>query len=194
MKALILTLSLFLFGCSTGKSLIQPNSIKGWKTENGGQWTVSDGILYGEKKASNPKHALLISEEEFADFKLIVEYKAINGNSGFYFRLAPEDNPVGYKGYHAEIDAKGSNAGGLFDVAIAWIHKPDPEKVAGAFKTKDWNTMEIIAVGDQIDISLNGEKMTSLKAQRSPKGKLGIQLHANENTKIKFRKIEITEL
>ena len=54
--------------------------------------------------------------------------------------------------------------------------------------------MEIIAVGDQIDISLNGEKMTSLQAQRSTKGKLGIQLHANENTKIKFRKIEITEL
>lgn len=194
MKYLIILTSLLFFGCTSKIELIQPDSIKGWTTENGGTWTVKNGILYGEKKASNPKHALLISEKEFSDFKLVVEYKAIHGNSGFYFRLAPENNPVGYKGYHAEIDAKGTNAGGLFDVAVAWMNKPDPNRVAKAFKAGDWNTMEIIAIGDQIDISLNGKKMTSIKAQRSSKGKLGIQLHANENTRIKFRKIEINEL
>ena len=194
MKYLTLILFTFLIGCTSSESLIQTDSTAGWKTENGGTWTVKNGILYGEKKASNPKHALLISDNEYANFKLTMEYKAINGNSGFYFRLAPEKNAVGYKGYHAEIDTNGTNAGGLYDLAVAWMNKPDPKLAAKAFKKDEWNFMEIIAVGEQIDISLNGIKMTSLKAQRSSKGKLGIQLHSNENTKIKFRNIQIIKL
>ena len=174
--------------------MIEPSSFEGWTTENGGKWTVENGVMYGEKKASNPKHALLVTEKEYADFKLTMEYLAINGNSGFYFRLAPANNPVGYKGYHADIDALGKYSGGLFDVAVEWMNKPDPADIAKIFNLDGWNTMEIQAVGEKIDISLNGTKVTSMKSQRSVKGKLAIQLHSNENTRIKFRNIEITEL
>lgn len=189
-----LLIILLVSGCTSKTSLIQANSIEGWETINGGQWSVKDGILSGEKSAKNPKHCILISKQEFKDFKLTVEYLAVNGNSGFYFRLQAEDNPVGFKGFHAEIDSKGTNAGGIFDVGIKWMFKPDEALVKKAFKPGNWNTMVIEAVGQQIDISLNSHKMTSLKSDRSKKGKLGVQLYANENTQIKFRKIEITEL
>lgn len=181
-------------GCTSSESLILTNSIEGWTTENGGQWKVEDGVLFGEKKASNPKHCLLISEKEYADFKLTMDYKSIKGNSGFYFRLAPENNPVGYKGYHAEIDSDGKNAAGLYDVAVDWMSQPDEALIKKVFKPGDWNTMVIEAVGEQIDITLNGIKITSLRSQRSAKGKFGVQLHANENTQIKFRNLIITEL
>ena len=185
---------LFLVGCASKTSLIEANSIEGWEEINDAEWSVENGILYGEKDARIAKHCILVSKQEYKDFKIKVEYLAINGNSGFYFRLQPENNPVGFKGFHADIDATGKHSGGLFDVGVKWMNKPEPKEVAKVFKLGDWNTMEIEAIGDQVDITLNGTKMTSLKSNRSSKGKLGIQLHSNENTKIKFKTIEITEL
>ena len=195
MKIILCLLTfLILSGCSTQGNLINSSPLEDWETIDGGKWSVNNGILFGEKDAKNPKHCILISKEEFKNFKLTVEYLAINGNSGFYFRLQPEDNPVGFKGYHAEIDSKGTNAGGIFDVGVKWTSKPEMELVKKAFRPGDWNTMVIEAIGEQIDITLNGYKMTSLKSGRSEKGKLGVQLHANESTQIKFKKIEIIEL
>jgi hypothetical protein len=194
MKLLMSVLCLFLIGCVSKVSLIQSNLSDTWETINGGEWSVKGGVLFGEKDAKNTKHCILISKEKFKDFKLTVEYLAMKGNSGFYFRLQPENNPIGFKGYHAEIDSKGTNAGGIFDVGVKWMSQPDKALVQKAFKPGDWNTMIIEALGEQINITLNGHKMTSLKSKRSEKGKLGVQLHANENTQIKFKKIEIIEL
>ena len=174
-------------------NLIEPDSIKGWKVEKEGRWSVEDGVLSGEKDAKIAHHCLLVSEEAFSDFRLEMEYLAIKGNSGFYVRLQPADNGVGYAGYHVEIDSKGSNAGGLFDVAVKWLVKPDPALAKKAFKPGEWNHMVIEAQGQKIVTTLNGVQMVSHKGDRAFSGKLGIQLHANENTKIKFRNMRITE-
>ena len=83
MKYLLCLLCALITGCSSSKSLIKENSIDGWKTVNGGEWTVENGILSGSKVAEISKHCLLVSDQEFSNFKLDIEYKAINGNSGF---------------------------------------------------------------------------------------------------------------
>ena len=183
-----------LSGCVTNSSLIRQNDLKGWKTLNGGEWTVENGVIFGTKDAAIDKHCLLISEREFDDFHLSLEYNSIKGNSGFYFRLAPADNPLGLKGYHAEIDSKGSNAGGLYDVAVEWLFKPDKTLIEKAFKPGEWNKMTIKAIGQDITVSLNGHEMSSITNDRSNRGSLGVQLHANENTQIKLKNIRITEL
>ena len=183
-----------LSGCVTNSSLIRQNNLDGWKTLNGGEWTVENGVIFGTKDAAANKHCLLISEREFDDFHLNLEYKSINGNSGFYFRLAPAENPLGLKGYHAEIDSEGSNAGGLYDVAVEWLSKPDKALIKKAFKPGKWNKMTIKAIGQDITVSLNGYKMSSITNNRSNRGSLGVQLHANENTQIKLKNIRITEL
>ena len=183
-----------LSGCVTESSLIRQNNLKGWKALNGGEWTVENGVIFGTKDAAVDKHCLLISESEFDDFRLSLEYNSIKGNSGFYFRLAPADNPLGWKGYHAEIDSKGSNAGGLYDVAVEWLFKPDKALIEKAFKPGEWNKMTIKAIGQDITIWLNGHEMSSITNDRSNRGSLGVQLHANENTQIKLKNIRITEL
>ncbi|MDE0821888.1 MAG: DUF1080 domain-containing protein [Opitutales bacterium] len=183
-----------LSGCVTNSSLIRQNNLKGWKTLNDGEWTVENGVIFGTKDAAVDKHCLLISEREFDDFQLSLEYNSIKGNSGFYFRLAPADNPLGLKGYHAEIDSKGSNAGGLYDVAVEWLFKPDKALIEKAFKPGKWNKMTIKAIGRNITVSLNGHEMSSITNDRSNRGSLGVQLHANENTQIKLKNIRITEL
>jgi hypothetical protein len=183
-----------LSGCVTNSSLIRQNNLKGWKTLNGGEWTVENGAIFGTKDAAIDKHCLLISEREFDDFHLSLEYNSIKGNSGFYFRLTPADNPLGLKGYHAEIDSKGSNAGGLYDVAVEWLFKPDKALIEKAFKPGKWNKMTIKAIGQDITIWLNGHEMSAITNDRSNRGSLGVQLHANENTQIKLKNIRITEL
>ena len=183
-----------LSGCATEISLIGPDSLTGWKTINGGEWEVEDGVFYGTKDADIDKHCLLISEREFGDFRLRLEYKAVKGNSGFYFRLAPAENALGFKGYHAEIDSNGTNAGGLYDVAVEWLEKPNEKLVAKAFKPGNWNTMTIKAVGRDITVWLNGHQMSSINNDRSERGRLGVQLHAGEDTQIKLKNIRITEL
>ena len=174
--------------------LFQADSLEGWETINGGDWTVVNGVFSGSKAADIDKHCLLVSTQEFADFELSLDYKAIHGNSGFYFRLAPENNGLGFKGYHAEIDATGKNVGGIYDVAVEWITKPEEELVAQAFKPGDWNTMKVSAKGKDIIVWLNGHKMSEIDFDRSAKGKLGFQLHAGENTQIQIKNLNITEL
>ena len=174
--------------------LIASDSIDGWESLNDGKWTVTNGELYGTKDAAIAKHSLLVSKQSFTNFEARVVYKAIHGDSGFYFRLQPAENGVGFEGYHAEIRSDGTNVGGIFDVAVDWITKPDPALTKKAFKPNDWNEMIIRAVDKDITIDLNGHRMSSIVGERTMSGKLGIQLHANEATEVKFRSISIKEL
>ena len=193
-SGLLIALCVLPFGCGAKSiSLMPSKDIEGWETLNGGDWVLKDGVLAGSKDAAIAKHCILLSKETFGDFTCVVEYKAVNGNSGFYFRLTPSDNKVGFAGYHAEIDSKGKNAGGLFDVAVKWIVQPDPKLIAKAFKPGAWNTMTIHAAGQDIRVLLNGHEMSHIEGKRELRGKFGVQLHANENTQVQFRKIEITE-
>lgn len=195
--ARILTLTLLtalLNGCQTQTQLFQPNTLQGWSTLNGGQWTAQDGIFEGTKDAALDKHCLLLSDREFADFRLNLEYKALHGNSGFYFRLTPAQNGLGFAGYHAEIDTNGTHAGGLYDVAVDWLHKPDETLVQQAFRPGKWNTMTIEAIGQAIKIWLNGHLTTELTNDRSASGRLGVQLHAGEATRIQLKNLRVTEL
>ena len=188
--------ALTLTGClaTSSISLIAPDSIDGWESLNDGKWTVTNGELYGTKDAAIAKHSLLVSQQSFTNFEARVVYKAIHGDSGFYFRLQPAKNGVGFEGYHAEIRSDGTNVGGIFDVAVDWITKPDPALTKEAFNPNDWNEMVIRAVGKEITVDLNGHRMSAITGERTMSGKLGIQLHANEATEVKFRSILIKEL
>ncbi len=181
-------------GCQTQTRLFQPDTLQGWSTLNGGDWTVQDGVFDGTKDAAIDEHCLLLSDREFADFRLSLEYKALHGNSGFYFRLTPAENGLGFAGYHAEIDAGGTNAGGLYDVAVDWLHKPDEALLQQAFRPGKWNTMTIESIGQDIKVWLNGHLTTELTNDRSASGRLGVQLHAGEATRIQLKNLRVTEL
>lgn len=182
-------------GASSSESVsVTLDSLDDWETLNGGEWTEEDGVLTGTKDAAIDKHCLLLSKREFADFRLSLEYQALHGNSGFYFRLTPAENGLGFAGYHAEIDANGTNAGGLYDVAVDWLHKPDEALVRQAFRPGEWNVMTIEAVGRDVKVRLNGHLTTELTNDRSAAGRLGVQLHAGEATRIRLKNLRVTEL
>jgi hypothetical protein len=176
------------------KPLLNGNNLDGWTAAPGGNWSVSNGVLTGTSPASEKRHGVLISEQSYTNFEVRLEYLAVAGNSGFYFRSEPKDHVVSIAGFQAEIDATGKNCGGLYEtLGRKWVVTPD--KSIQAFKPGEWNSMTVRAVENHITITLNGVTTADLPNDTGrPAGHFGFQLHGGQEMNISFRNILIKEL
>ncbi len=185
-------------GAEQGKSisLFNGSNLNGWVVMHGGEWAVDDGLLVGKNGTNwttNPEKSgsWLRSEKQYGDFILELEY-AINprGNSGIFFRSAAEKNPA-FTGYEMQVLADHGReptrhtTGAIYEVVAA---SKNPSKPAN-----EWNHVRIEARGEQIEITLNGEKIVDLKNDRSARGYIGLQNHDNRSV-VRFRNIHITPL
>ena len=170
-------------------------TLGGWSKIGGGDWEVVDGVIHGTSKRSEKRHGHLITNAKYSDFKLRVEYKAIAGNSGLYFRVDQTGGNVGVKGFQAEIDPN-KDAGGLYETGgRGWVVKPSAEQVASWYKPDEWNTMTVTAQGKNVTVTVNGK--TSAELVDDPgrqQGYIAVQLHGGQDMDVMFRRIEIVEL
>ena len=74
----------------------------------------------------------------------------------------------------------------------------DYKELAKVIREDDWNDVHIIARGNTILHLLNGRVMCVLidddPANRSPEGKLGVQVHTGPPMKVEFRAIQLKKL
>ena len=77
---------------SAWRDLFDGESLNGWQaTGNPDGWTVEDGMI----KCLAQKGRYLVTEEQFEDFELTIEYKTLpDVNSGLFFRLSDLNDPV----------------------------------------------------------------------------------------------------
>ena len=154
------------------KLLFDGTTKNGWHVFNnrtdGSAWKVVDGTLHLDPKAKGPKGeggGDIISEAEFENFHLKLEYKlAQGGNSGVIiqaqedpkYRYAwvtgPEIQIIDNNG-HADAKNKKHRAGDLYDLVEA---VPETVKPIG-----EWNQMEVMAKDGKLDLFLNGTKVVS---------------------------------
>ncbi|QNL48243.1 DUF1080 domain-containing protein [Olivibacter sp. SDN3] len=166
--------------------LFNGQDLTGWKAlgkEN--QWIVKDGVLTSPRSGAN-----LVSEKEFDDFKLHVEFRYQEGsNSGVYLRGRYEvqiiDNP--------KTDHPNSHSfGGVYGFLV-------PSEMA-LLGPNEWQTYDITLNGRMITIVANGK--TIIANQEIP-GITGGALDSNEGESgpiyiqgdhgpIEFRKIIVT--
>lgn len=174
------------------KPLFDGKTLKGWHALPGGKWEVSDGAIVGTSASSESRHGLLVSDKSFGDFTIRLKFKAIKGNSGFYFRADEVGSGVGVHGFQAEIDAS-KDVGGLYETGgRAWVVQPSAEDVATWFKPQEWNQMTVSAHGRRVVVHVNGRKTAELKNDKGRlKGHLGLQLHGGQEMHVMFRDIEI---
>ena len=179
---------------SKSTALFNGVDLTGWTALPGGNWEVKDGVIVGTSAKSEKRHGMLLSDKQFTDFEVSLEYKALSGNSGFYFRAERIKHAVSVAGFQAEIDAHGSGAGGLYETrGRNWVIKPPAE--TKAFKPGEWNTMTVRAVGSHIIVHLNGIKTAELKDDPGRlKGHFGLQLHGSQKMNVAFRNIQLKEL
>lgn len=173
--------------------LFDGKTLEGWHQIGVGQWVVEDGVIVGRKKAEEKEFGHLVTDRTFKDFTVRLKFKALQGNSGLYFRIE-EKGFSGVSGFQAEIDAS-HDVGGLYETnGRAWVVKPAPEQVARYFKPQEWNEMSVTARGGNVVVYVNGVKTAELKDDPGRReGHLALQLHGGMDMHVMFKDIEIRE-
>jgi len=165
--------------------LFNGKDLSGWTTsgeEN--QWKVENGILKSPKSGSN-----LISQQEFEDFKLHVEFKIPAGsNSGIYLRGR----------YEVQIqDDAGKEPSDILFGGIYGFLTPNEmvAKPAG-----EWQTYDITLIGRRVTIVANGKTIISEQnipgitggAIDSKEGEPGPFMIQGDHGAVSFRKFTVT--
>ncbi len=170
----------------------QPIDPARWQPIPGGTWQIEDGAVCGFCAKSEPRHGILLSTFEVDDFAARLVYRAVQGNSGFYFRCEPVSGAVGVHGFQAEIDAT-RDAGMLYETGgRARVQIPSKERVEQAFRSGEWNEMLVVAIGRRVEVYVNGVRMTRLVDDPGRlKGRIGLQLHGGQDMRVEVRSIEL---
>jgi hypothetical protein len=166
-------------------------SFQGWHIIGKGEWKIENGAIHGTHVKNESEFSHLVTDRTFKDFTVRLKYKAVQGNSGFYFRIE-EKGYSGVSGFQAEIDPT-QDAGGLYETnGRAWVAKPKAEDVKKWFKPGEWNEMTISAHGGHIVVTVNGLKSAELKNDPGrAEGKLALQVHGGQDCDVWFKDIEI---
>lgn len=202
---LALTCSVFMFAPARAadtdvpegfETLFNGKDLTGWKVHAGNlkSWGAADGLLF----TSGSGGGWLMTEKEYADFELRLEYKLpTNGNSGVTLRSPLKGDPA-FTGMEIQIldNPKYKNlkpaqyTGAIYDVVPP---AKDVTKPVG-----EWNQFRIVAKGPRITIELNGVEIVNAnleehkdKAKRHPgvlrdKGHIGVQCH---DGRVEFRNL-----
>jgi hypothetical protein len=181
--------------------LFSGHDLSGWKVFDGkaNAWGVDAGILFVKGEGGG----WLMTEKEYADFEVCLEYKMTpQGNSGVALRAPLRGNPA-YQGMEIQLldDANyrglrpAQYAGSIYDVVAPSRHVTRPHG--------RWNKIRIRARGPHIEVELNDISIVDAdltkyqdRAREHPglrrrQGHLGLQSHTN---RVEFRNLYVKPL
>lgn len=174
--------------------LFNGKDLTGWKVHGTEKWFVEKGELICES-GPDKQYGYLVSDKEFKDFELTVEFKQeSNGNSGVFFHCSIDGTKI--SGWQAEVAPMNKSTGGIYEsYGRGWLIKPDPSKEK-LLKEGDWNTMVVRMQGNKVTTWLNGEEMVQLEDAKigAANGKIALQIHDGGGVKVRWRKVEIKTL
>jgi hypothetical protein len=149
-------------------------------------WTIEDGILTNAPPTRN-----LLSKQKFWNFRLQAEYKLTQkSNSGIYLRGRYELQVLDDYGTPPEKHGHMS--------IYAWT----PPLVNASKPPGEWQTVDIVLVGNRVTVTLNGQKVHNnaeiqaitggaVDANETEPGPIQIQ---GDHTKVWFKKITVTPI
>jgi Domain of Unknown Function (DUF1080) len=181
--------------------LFNGKDLAGWQVLNGKKsvWGAENGLLVVDGKGGG----WLMTEPEYADFEIRLEYKMPkHGNSGVALRAPMKGDPA-YQGMEIQLldDANweglrpAQHTGSIYDVV-------PPSKDVGR-PHGEWNQMRIVAQGRHVVVELNGTKIVDAnlddhkdQAEKHPgllrpTGHLGLQSH---DGRVEFRHLYVKRL
>lgn len=165
-------------------TLLQASGFSGWHALGQNQWTVNNGVLASPHSGAN-----LVTDQEFTDFKLHIEFRCPAGsNSGVYLRGRYEVQIEDSWGKEPQKDLLGAIYGFLL-----------PNEMA-ALPANQWQTYDITLVGRQVTVVANGKEIICRQtipgitggALNSMEEKPGPLLLQGDHGPIEFRNIVIT--
>jgi hypothetical protein len=168
--------------------------LDGWFVTGNGNWTYHDGVIEGQQTKDTKTYTHVITDKIYKNLRASLQFKAVKGNSGFYFHAMPDAKGLMH-GIQCEIDET-RDAGGLYEsYGRQWIVNPDDAENAKYFKPQDWNLMTLEVIGDHIVTHVNGVKVADI---HDPKGRssgvCALQIHGGQDVHVMFRDIQIKAL
>lgn len=171
-------------------ALFNGKDLTGWKVYRGADWSVENGELVGPSESSG----WIGTEAQYDNFILRLEYWIDPGetgwsNSGMFIRADSTGSPW-VDGYEVQIDLKDEKnpTGSIYNrvpTEIAQMREIAPEK--------QWNKVEIKAVGPRIQVWINGKQVQDALLHVRETGRIGVQQH-HPGVTVKFRNIRLKEL
>ena len=196
-------------------------TFEGWEGD-WNHWRIDQGAIVGEipKGKSLSKNTWLVWRAgELKDFELNLEFH-ISGlaaaNSGIQIRCQV-DSVDHVSGYQADLDMGSTWLGRIYDEhgRAMLVERgervkilPDGKRVSKRyaplhqypvlFRESQWNDYRIVAIGERIDVYVNGTLFSQLWDQQIDQkdlsGSLALQLHSGPETRIAFRNITLETL
>ena len=207
--ALVITIGLFLSGCSSEIHLFNGQNLDNWKPfleesdiDTASVWTVQDGMLRCEGKPNG----YIRTVDEYSDYKLHLEWRWVDepSNSGILLHTSGDDKlwPL-----CVEAQLMHENAGDFVTIqngsAITVNGKrysPPEDKfyriIPKQHKSSEhppgqWNHYDILCKGDTIQLTVNGIFQNSAVESTLTSGAICLQ---SEGTPIEFRNIRLKQL
>lgn len=164
-------------------TLVHGPSIKnldGYTALGTGNWSFVDGTLQG--KGGNMGY--LVTRDSYTDFEIRAEFWADEDcNSGLFLRCQDRNKVTADNSYEVNIfDKRPDPSYGTG--AIVNVSKVSPMPKAA----NRWNTYEVKAQGDRLQVVLNGVQTADVRDARFKSGPLALQ---SAGGTIRFRKVQI---
>ncbi len=171
-------------------------NLEGWSIQNGGRFSVQDGILKLDGGTG-----WLRSDETYADFTLVIEFRFLEetANSGIFVRTGPtsKKDKNGWPDNGYQVQCMDSLTGKPLATMLPYgappfEHESDLKALKKAYKpVGDWQSFAITAKEETLEVKLNGTTITTATNIKNREGHIGIQ---GENGLLEFRKIELRRL
>lgn len=144
--------------------LFDGQTLSGWRTFKNREcdsWEVKDGTIHCKPQAEAGKRADLMTEQQFDNFELSLEWKiAAAGNSGIIYRATEEYNEPYLTGPEYQLLDDGNYPGETQEVNFAGANYNMHAPVSKTLKPAgEWNTTRIVATGNHVEHWLNGSKV-----------------------------------
>jgi hypothetical protein len=161
--------------------LFDGESLFGWTPEGKAEWRVVDGALI----ADSGGYGWLRHNSRFDNFQLHVEFQTeAGGNSGVFLRAAKTGQPH-LTGYELQIyDAhERYPTGSILGTGAA---------KEGKIKPGQWQAFDVLALGNQFIVKLDGRQVLETRDRKTPAGHIGLQF--NPGKPVAFRNIILKPL
>ncbi len=184
--------------------LFNGKDLTGWKAVGTPTWSWSDGRLVGEPPPGNRAVGVLMTEADYDNFELQLEFRANQGfGSGLFLRTDP----------NSEISGKGCLEVQMADdeefktvpaTATGSVYNVFPRKVDPQIRRNDWNTLRVRLNERQIEVWVNDvqtvdadldsvrEKFAAVPGLARKTGSIALQ--QNQKADVEFRNVRIRPL
>lgn len=183
----------------TREILFDGKTLDKWQSVGSAVWSIKEERLVGGQNGDPKRSGLIMTKASFRDFDLTLDFKIDEHgkyNSGVYLRHGVGERRR--RGYQVNI-GRGAAEEYVGLYTDQWLDKGD-EKDAYR-KVLDWNQLRIRAVGNHIQVWLNGHKIVDHKdldatEEMLQSGAIALQTYGAEGHAgwVEFRNISIIRI